>query len=252
VFNEPAWIAAAARAYDFVCSMTTNGLLYHAACGGTLKGLGMLDDYAQMARAALKLLEATQEQRYLADAENFVATLDAKFWDSASGGYFFTSVDANDLIVRTRTASDNATPAGNGVIVGVLAHLYALTGNDAYQKRARAIVSAFSGEIKQNFFSLATLLNSIETLENLTRVVIVGTMGAPDVKALLSAVYTVCIPGRLVSVIAPNQNLPAHHPAAGKREQGKRAAAYVCRGSVCADPVSDSDQLRDILMRKYI
>src|SRR5690242_21091706 len=61
---------------------------------------------------------------------------------------------AENLIVRTRNAIDNATPSGNGVAAGVLARLHALTGEDAYRARAEATVNAFAGDRK------STRLNS--------------------------------------------------------------------------------------------
>ena len=59
-----------------------------------------LDDYANMSRAALALSEATGDKSYIAAAEGWVAILDAQYWDSAGGGYFFTAGDTRDVIIR--------------------------------------------------------------------------------------------------------------------------------------------------------
>ena len=71
--------------------------------------------------------------------------LDEHYWDDAGGGYFFTAADAPALITRTKTAQDNPNPSGNGVMVGVLARLYYLTGDDTYRTRAEKIVATFAG-----------------------------------------------------------------------------------------------------------
>ena len=90
------------------------------------------------------------------------------------GGYYFTSTDTADVIVRTKTAADNATPAGNGVMVGVLARLFYVTGNAAYREKADRIIAAFSGELNRNFFGLCTLLNQNELLQTALQAVLVG------------------------------------------------------------------------------
>ncbi|HET9149722.1 MAG TPA: thioredoxin domain-containing protein [Alphaproteobacteria bacterium] len=243
VLGEPAWVAHAARAYDVVAGMRKDGHLYHAQRLGRLTGLGLLDDHAALARAALKLYEATGAERYLVDALALVASLDERFWDEERGGYFLTASDAENLIVRTRNAIDNATPSGNGVAAGVLARLYALTGEDAYRARAEATVNAFAGEIERNFFPLATLLNSAETLSHLQNVVIVGARDDAGTQALLRAVFSVSAPDRLVTTVAPDSDLPANHPATGKSVKDGRATAYVCTGPVCGPPVTEPGAL---------
>jgi uncharacterized protein len=243
VFGEPSWIAAATKAYGFLRGLTSDGRVPHATRAGRTTGQGLLDDHAQLARAALRLFEATGEDGYLADARAFVAALDRHFWDEARGGYFLTADDATDLIVRTRNAIDNATPAGNGIMVGVLARLHALTGEERYRARAKAIVDAFSGELERNFFPLATLLNGAETLERPAEIVIAGRRGEAETEALLRAAFSVSAPDRIVQVIASGESLPKNHPAAGKRMIDGRASAYVCIGPVCGPPVTDAAAL---------
>ncbi len=115
VFSEPAWMAAAAAAFAFVSErMTIDGRLHHAARHGRVKHAAMLDDYANMCRAALALFEAGGEPAHLAQAQAWVASLDAHYWDGERGGYFYTADDAEALITRTRNANDNALPSGNG------------------------------------------------------------------------------------------------------------------------------------------
>ncbi|HTI87904.1 MAG TPA: thioredoxin domain-containing protein [Alphaproteobacteria bacterium] len=243
VFDEPRWIDVAAKAYGFLRGLACAGRLPHAYRAQRTTGHGLLDDHAQMARAALKLFEASGDNAYLDDARTYVATLDRHYWDAERGGYFFTPDDASDLIVRTRTAVDAATPAGNGIMVGVLARLHALTGDDAYRARAQAIVDAFSGEIERNFFPLASLLNGVESLDNLRQIVIVGQRDNATTKELLRAAFSVSAPDRQVHVVAPDAALPSGHPASGKRMIDGRPTAYICVGPVCGPPVTEPGAL---------
>jgi uncharacterized protein YyaL (SSP411 family) len=239
VFGQPAWLALAARAFDFIRStMMKDGRLFHAWRAGKLQHAGTLDDHAHLAAAALALHEATGASHYLQTAEELVALLDAHFWDKERGGYFMTADDVRDVIQRPKSAGDNATPNGNGAMVGVLARLYHLTGEDRYRDRASALVAAFSGEINRNFFPLATLINNSEFLENALQIVVVGPPDSEATRALVRAVHERSLPNRLLQVVPPDAQLPERHPAAGKGMVDGKPAAYVCKGQTCGLPVT--------------
>ncbi len=146
--------------------MTVDGRLLHSARAGQIQHLAMLDDYANMAAAGLALFEATGDARCLEQSKRWVEELDLRFWDSENGGYFYTADDADTLIVRTKSVHDNAVPAGNGTLLGVLARLFHLTGEEAYLRRAELLLTAFSGEIGRNFFPMSTFLSNAEFLAN--------------------------------------------------------------------------------------
>jgi len=244
VFGEPAWLEAAQAAFDFVCrEMVRDGRLHHTWRHGRLKHPATLDDYANMAAAAVALYEASGRADYLEQAEAWVAQLDRHYWDGEGGGYFFTADDTPGLLLRTKTANDSATPAGNGSVLGVLARLFYLTGKTAYRERADQLVSAFSGELQRNFFPLATFLNSAELLYSAVQVVIIGRRGDADTDALLAALDGLCLPNRVLQVVAPEGSLPPGHPAAGKDAAGGRATAYVCHGPACSLPMTEPERL---------
>ena len=176
VFKRPDWIETARAAFDFVCQQMTepNGHLLHSWRGNRARHPASVDDYANLCRAALSLYEATSDDRLLVQVSDWVEILDRHYWDAAGGGYFFSADDTEALIARAKTAADSAVPAGNGTLVGVLTRLAILTGDDAFRRRAEAIVETFSGELARNFFPLATLLNNAEVLAEPLQIVIVG------------------------------------------------------------------------------
>ena len=251
-FDEPAWLAAAAEAFDFVAAAVVGGAggearLCHAWRAGQAAHKALLEDYAQMARAALALAETTAGSPHLEQAKAWVATLDRHYWDDVHGGYFTSADDASDLIHRLRNARDNAVPAGNGTMVGVLARLHHLTGEAGYRTRAEAIVDAFSGELRRNLFPLASLLNAAELLESALQIVIVGDPASPAARALIGAVHGVSLPNRILSLVADGNALPAGHPAFGKTAPAGGAAAFVCHGQVCSLPIGDAAGLAQAL-----
>ena len=227
--------------------MAAGERLRHAARHGRAKDVEFLDDYAEMARAALLLAEATGEAAYVDRARGWVAVLDAHYWDADEGGYFYAPDDAEKNISRTKTAHDAATPAGNGTMVGVLARLHHLTGEKAYLERAEALVKAFSGELERNFSPLSTLANNSELLHRAVQVVVCGSRADEGTKALIEAVYATSLPNRVLTRLAPKEALPLGHPAFGKGQQEGKATAYVCVGPVCSLPVTEPGALRAAL-----
>ena len=239
VFDRPEWLAPAIEAFEFIVTdMVIDNRLFHAWRDGKARHPASVDDYAAMARAALALYEATQDKRFLSHAEAWVAILDRHYWDREAGGYFFSADDTADVILRTKTANDNATPAGNSIMVGVLARLFYLTGKSEYRERADRVIAAFSGELNRNFFGLCTLLNQNELLQAALQVVVAGP-DSPEAKKLTVTVYRRSLPNRILVQTADGRSLPSDHPASGKGIIHGKAAVYLCRGNSCSLPFTD-------------
>jgi uncharacterized protein YyaL (SSP411 family) len=249
VFERADWLALAERAFAFVETemAAPEGRLFHSWRGGQARHPATVDDYANLCRAALALFEATQDPRYLERAQDWIAVLDRHYWDGVGGAYFFAADDTPGLIARAKTAADAAVPAGNGTLVGVLTRLAILTGDESYRDRAEAIIRAFAGEVTRNFFPLATLINNAELAQKPIQIVLVGKRGDPALAELRRAVCAVSLPRRVVQIIAPDEALPAGHPAHGKTLVEGKATAYVCEGPVCSLPIVVSQQLIDAL-----
>jgi hypothetical protein len=248
VFERPAWAEAAIAAFAFVTDkLCPNGTLMHGYRQGQSKHRALLDDYANMARAALMLHEIHGGERYLQQARAWVATVEGQFADAERGGYYFSSAQATDVIARMRHANDNAVPSGNGVMVGVLTRLWLLTGDGAYGQRAEAVARSFSAQMSNQALAMTTLLNNVEFMLQPLQIVIMGERGDETVKAMLSVVHSLALPNKVLQVLTPGQTLPAGHPATGMAQPDGRATAYVCRGQTCSLPQTEATDLRSAL-----
>jgi uncharacterized protein YyaL (SSP411 family) len=251
IFERLDWIALAENALAGVRRLMTgpDGRLGHSYRHGRLQHRATLDDYANLARGATLLFEATGKAEHLAYAEAMVTTANAWYWDKTDGGYFFTAEDATDLITRTKHAHDNATPSGNGVMAQVLTRLYHHTGKTEYRDRAAAVIGTFAGEVQRNFFPLSTLLNAAELADRPLQVVLVGS--ANDIEPLRHAVATsASLPNLILQQVAPGTALPEGHPAHGKGMIDGKATAYVCEGPVCSAPITDPGVLAAMLAER--
>jgi uncharacterized protein YyaL (SSP411 family) len=249
-FDEPAWLDAATRVFDFsVAHMHEQGRLRHVWCAGTVqRHPAILEDYANLSSGALALFEATGEVGFLEQARSWVADADAHHWDTAAAGYFVSADDTRDVIVRSKSINDHAVPSGNGTMVEVLARLYLHTGEETYRARADALVQLFSGDSPQYLLSVPGLLISAELLQNPIQVVIVGDHNDPATAALRTAAFAT--PSPLLTLLSrqPDSSLAETHPAFGKGLVNGRPAAYVCVGMTCSPPMVEPAELRHHLV----
>jgi uncharacterized protein YyaL (SSP411 family) len=244
VFDEPAWLERAERAFAFIVGhMQSNGRLAHSWREGRMLELAFLEDYAQMASAALALFEHTGRQAYRDQAATWVRILDEDYLDLEHGGYFQAPATASDLVVRPKNAQDGPLPSGNGLLVSVLARLFYLTGDPAYRERALRQIAAFSGEAAHNPLGHAAMLSGAMLLEHPVQVVLIGEPASPDLAALRRAALAAPLPEAVVLQVAPDAALPEDHPAFGKGRVDGRATAYVCPGQTCLAPAVDAVEL---------
>ena len=250
VFDRRDWLALAAGAFSFIATSlgSADGRIHHS-WRGRAQHRAILDDYANMCRAALALFEASGDAAYLLRAKAWVEVAIRHYWDER-GGFYFTADDAEALLVRGKNALDQPNPSGNGTLAAVLVRLYYLTGEEEYRRRAQATLDAFAGEARKNVFGHGTLLNAAELMLKGLQIVVVGSRGALDTEALLAVVNNAALPNKVLNLVAPRLALPAHHPAAGKEQIEGRATAYICEGPVCSLPITDSEALAAELARR--
>jgi hypothetical protein len=138
--NEPRYTQAAARAAQFLLDhhrMADGSLIRttrpdadpqspignaQSATGNTPIP-GFLDDHAFLAHACLALHDATGDESWRHHARRLIETTKAKFLDPELGGFFFSSGDQTDLIVRQKLAQDSPLPSGNAVAAMALLEL---------------------------------------------------------------------------------------------------------------------------------
>ena len=224
MFGQTAWLGRAREAFDFILTQMTagHGGVEHAWRLGRVTAPGLIEDQAAMARAALALYEATGESGYLAAAERLANAAQEAFGD-AHGGFFTTAAGAADVpLSRPRSAADNATPSGNGMMAEVLGRLFHLTGDEGWRARAGAALRAFSGQPDQ-LSGMPTMLAAADLLEEGASVVVAGANSAALVAAALSA------PDPAVVVLrAPDSGC-----AAGQPSCPRQSAAAGRRGGLC-------------------
>jgi len=246
VFDEPRWRALAETAFSFIEQrMTTDdGRLVHSYRAGQARAPATASDYANMSWAALQLCQATTSSRYLDAAIRFTEQLDRNYWDTDAGGYFMTADDTPDVIVRMKTANDDATPNANAVMMSNLLQLFMMTGNSAYLDRAEAILNAFGADLKRNLIAHAGLLANTIDLISPQHIVVLSGGDREAAAALEASVTGVSLPGAVQQFVEDTAAISEAPALAGKRPIEGKATAYICIGQECSAPLTDPEALR--------
>ncbi len=238
VFARRDWLAVAIQIFDALVERLSCGdRLHHCVTEGVIGPDGFLDDYVMMSRAALRLFEAFGKPRYLDFARTWVATLDAEFWDAANGGYCMSSAAQWRPMARLRTITETSLPSGNGLMIGVLARLYDLTGAPAYRDRAERLVEAFHTDITKSGIAGVTSVGNVQTLAHFVKIKVSGDPANQQTRTLMRIALDHSLPDRLVL-----------GPGAGDGEKDRaQPAAQICVGTSCLAPVTSVEELRRLL-----
>ncbi len=248
-FDRPDWVDLASAAFHFVTdTMMRAGRLAHSWRNRKSVFPGLATDYAAMTKAALSLYDATFDPDWIDRAEAFAATLRHHHWDADRPGFFLSADDAEALIIRPRSETDEATPGAASLMAANLVHLWRLTGNEAYREDADAILETASSSIAANLLAHTGLLNALDLRLGAIDVVVIQANTLPA-NILLAAARRSATPNTIVTSLEDTTRLPPSHPAAGKTAVAGKPTAYVCRGETCSLPVTEPHQLSALLAR---
>jgi hypothetical protein len=240
MLDQPDWIERANRAFDFVArSMTRGDRLGHSWRQGRLLYPGLASDFACMIRAALALFEATGQPKRLEQALAWQRAFEAAYANPQNGGYYLTASDAEGLVVRPASTSDEATPNPNAIAAQNLLRLAALTGDGQWRERADRLFDGVLSGAADNLLSHAALLNALDLRLNAAEIVVTG----PDHGRFAAAALRLPYLNRIMLRAPSAASLPAGHPAQAKIAAGAASAAFICVGETCSLPVTDPDQI---------
>lgn len=147
VTGDEKYIQAGKRALEFIeNNLFENGILYVSCRGGRSAVKGFLDDYACYTAALITMYEVTLNEEYLTRAKQICNEAEEQFADERGGGYFLCGRENGRLITKPKEVYDNALPSGNSVMAYCLVRLSQITGEEAYEERAKRQLAYMSGE----------------------------------------------------------------------------------------------------------
>lgn len=164
--KRPDYIAHSTKAADFILEhmVTKDGDLLRTSRKGKSEIAGYFEDYAYMFQALVTLSRVTGNLKYQAAAEKLAQKAKDNFWDKENNGYFFTD-GREPLLVRLKSAEDQALLSGNGVMANAFLDLYAMTKEKRWKQQAEALLEAFRGIVVKRPMSYTHLVEAMQRLE---------------------------------------------------------------------------------------
>ncbi|MDI1243523.1 MAG: thioredoxin domain-containing protein, partial [bacterium] len=239
VLDEPAYLEVAKKNADFqLKAMVVDGRILRTWKDGKAKLNGYIEDYANLADGLIELYQVSGEANYLHSARELADALITEFWDEENGGFFFTSNDHEELIVRNKDFFDNATPSGNSVAADVLLKLAKLYGEEKYERFATTVLRLAASQIRRFPSGFGRTLQAIEfRLADVKEIAIVSGDGS-EIEREIWSEY------RPFKVVASGGDVPLLE---GRMSVDRKATVYVCENFVCKRPVTGVEELRELL-----
>lgn len=248
------YIEAAKEAAEFILnSLEKNKRLLHMYRDGHWKVYGNLDDYGFMIWGLIELYEATFEVKYLETALKLNDEVFKYFVDDNSGGFYFTSNDNEELLIRNKEIYDGAIPSGNSVMMLNLLRLARMTGRTKYEDSAYRIYRTFSKNIKPMPMGYSFLLCAVEfAVGESLEIVIVGDKSANETKNVIKIINEGFLPNKVI-VLKPKDKEEAqrvHNIAKYTLNQSllnDKTTVYVCKNYVCNNPTDNEDEVKRLI-----
>ena len=214
--------------------------LFHRWRDGERDRVQLLEAYAFLLSGVIDLYEATLASRHLDFAVELAEAMIAKFYDAENGGFWQSTAEAADLILRMKDDYDGAEPSGNSVAALALLKLGAITGREPFTNAAEKTLRFFAARLRQFPQALPLMLHAVDfQLEAPRRVVIAGAAGSAKAVELRQAAHAVYQPNKIVlGIEGPVEEF-------AKTLTAKNGAtAFICTDNACLPPTCDAEELK--------
>jgi uncharacterized protein len=246
--NRQDYLDAAARNARFLLNnLYVEGRLLRSWREGQAKHNAYLEDYAGLILGLLDLYQSDFNPEWFDTARRLAEEMVGHFSDP-DGGFFDTSDDHENLLVRPKDIQDNATPSGNAMACDALLKLAAFTDEGRYRdmaEQALSLVADFSTRYPTAF---ARWLSAADfALSNVKQVAVVYEPDVESVEDVMRVIQSEYRPNLVLAASAYPP--PANTPALlnDRPVKAGKATVYVCEGFVCKNPVTTIPELKELL-----
>jgi uncharacterized protein YyaL (SSP411 family) len=235
-FNQPGYLSFALKNADFIANNLINDgrveRVYSPLSFGEGRGevVAFLDDYANVIEAFIALYEVTFDEQWLNHAVQLTDNAIAHYYDEASGVFFFTADDDEQLIARKSEIMDGVIPASNSVMARNLKKLGLLFNKEQYidisAQQLRNIMPHMA-KYGSAYSNWAMLL--LEEVFGTNEVAIVGA----DAEAFRLEMEKNYIPNKII-LGGTKGSLPLLRDKFSSKTQ-----VFVCKDKTCGLPAND-------------
>ena len=231
-FGEVTYLQKAEKTMRFINNNfnADEGKIYHSYISGKANIDGFLDDYTNIAEAAIALYEVTFNEEYLITAKQLTDKAVQLFLDENTNLFFYSK--SENLISQLIKVEDGALPASNSIMANNLFKLSHYFGDEKYATMADEMLLIIKSDMEQyggGYSNWGQLV--LSRLKPYYEIVMVGK----DAKQKASEMYKNYIPNALFAGSVTESNMPLLE----NRYDEDETYIYVCQNRVCKLPVTD-------------
>ena len=242
ILRSEEYLEIARNNADFILeNLQKDGYLLRTYKDGKAKLNAYLEDYANFTDGLIELFQVSGEVKYLSEAKRLADLMITEFWDEEAGGFYFTGNNHEELILRSKDYTDNATPSGNAAAADALLKISKLLGDEKYEKFAVTVLRLVAPQIRRYPNAFGRSLSTLEFYLGKTKeIVIIGEKG----NELEKAVWENYLPDKVVVLSeTPSENSKFIPLLESREKVDEKPTAYICENFVCQKPVTSLDEL---------
>lgn len=249
VLQEPRYRDTAVQAAQFLLQNLHHDdhRLLHSYKDGTARFQGCLDDYACLIDGLVDVFQVTSIDVFLQSAIALSEDALKHFWDPESGGFFFTAIDHEQLIARTKDSQDNATPSGNGMMATALARLGRLCSRTDLETAATRTLASMAGLLADHPRACGQALLALDFLLGPTSELVIIDANDQRAGPLWKEIWKRFLPHQVVIRWPVDREAPAMLELLQGKLSAPHSLLYVCERGTCRNPCETPEQAADQL-----
>jgi uncharacterized protein YyaL (SSP411 family) len=197
-----------------------------------------LEDYASLCLGFLAVYQATGNPQYYLTCEKLAQHMKTHFGDPL-GGFFDTSDEHEELIVRPKSLQDNAVPSGNSMAAMAYLELAAFSGSGEYRDLAEQTLQIVINAAAKYPTAFAFWLSAMDIATGPIHEVALVFPNTGEKQGFLEVLNLTYRPRVILAQTSfpPKKGYPAL--LENRNLINGEATAYVCQGFVCQKPTND-------------
>jgi uncharacterized protein len=240
IFKEPSWTNLAQAALDFLLSnhLKENTLYRISRDGKTNEIPGLLEDWASLITACVKIHAATGQNKYLEHAQMLTEQMISRF--IFQDNFYDAEVSSKVFVTRPREVTDNAYPSAISLAAEALLAMSALFARNDWREFAYRLIAQQVPNIEAAPRFSAHMLCQMEAyLDGPFEVALVAEVGSEIHQLLWQSPRA----GLVMSVGESG----ASALLKDRYKINQQDTAFICRAHICQAPLVDHELIKQSL-----
>jgi uncharacterized protein len=245
--NDMYYKLATRNAEFLLDSLRPRGKLKRSWREGKITNEVFLEDYAALILGLIELYQTDFNNKWFGAAKELADEM-IELFEDPNGGFFDTSKDGENLLLRPKDLQDNAMPSGNALACEALLKLAAFTDDGKYRDLAERSLGLVADMAPRYPTAFARWLSAADfALGNVKQVAVLYEAQGEDASALMRVVQSAFRPNMIVAASSYPPSTEAPSLLNDRPLKDGKATIYVCEGFVCKNPVTSITELKDLL-----